>query len=129
MSNYIDGFVLPIAKRHTEKYKEVVEQIAAIWREHGALAYHEYMGDDMHLEGTASFQSLLKTKEDEQVIFGWVVFKSKADRDLANEKVAKDPRMTNLISPLIDPNNVIFDAKRMMYGGFKTLVESSYKPE
>ena len=122
MANYIDGFVLPIPKKHIDQYKETVEAVAMIWKEHGALSYHEYVGEDLKLEGTRSFPECAEAKEDEAIVFGWVVFESKETRDLANEKVISDPRMADLIDPLIDPSRVIFDASRMVYGGFEKLV-------
>lgn len=121
---YCDGFVLPIKADHINEYKSVADQVAKIWKEYGALEYKEFIGDDMHLEGTMSFIESAKAKENELVIFGWVVFPSKDVRDDANEKVPKDPRMTNLVAPLMDPDRLIFDAGRMIYGGFKSLVNS-----
>ncbi|MBT8232468.1 MAG: DUF1428 domain-containing protein [Saprospiraceae bacterium] len=122
MKNYIDGFTLPIPRKYLNEYKNVASKVAEIWKEHGALAYYEYVGDDMQLEGTRSFINVLDASDDEVVIFGWVVFESKASRDLANQKVATDPRMVDLISPLTDPSKLIFNAERMVYGGFESLV-------
>ena len=122
MSNYIDGFVLPIPRNHLDEYKRVADTVAMIWKEHGALAYFEYVGDDLKLEGTRSFVELVDSKEDEAIVFGWVVFDSRETRDLVNERVATDPRMTDLIAPLTDPSRIIFDAQRMAYGGFQSLV-------
>lgn len=124
MAHYIDGFVLPIPRDRLNEYKRVVEAVAEIWKEHGALDYLEYVGDDLILEGTRSFTDLVAATEDETIVFGWVVFDSRKARDLANEKVAADPRMADLIDPLIDPSNPVFDAKRMAYGGFQSLVRS-----
>lgn len=124
MTNYIDGFVLPIPKDHLIEYKRAAEAVAEIWKEHGALAYHEYVGEDLKLEGTRSFSELVDAEEDEAIVFGWVVFDSREARDLANEKVAADPRMAGLIDPLMDPSRMVFDAKRMFYGGFQQLVQS-----
>lgn len=121
MAHYIDGFVLPIPRDRLGEYKRIVEVAAEIWKEHGALDYREYVGDDMSLEGTRSFTDLIAASEDEVIVFGWVVFESRETRDLANEKVAADPRMADLI----DPSNSGFDAKRMAYGGFQSLVLSS----
>ena len=118
MANYIDGFVLPIPRDRLGEYKRVVEAVAEIWKEHGALDYLEYVGDDLKLEGTRSFTDALAATEDETIVFGWVVFDSREARDLANEKVAADPRMADLI----DASKIGFDAKRMAYGGFKMLV-------
>ena len=123
MSNYIDGFVLPIPRNHLNEYKRVAETAAKIWKEYGALAYFEYVGEDLKLEGTRSFPELVDAKEDEAIVFGWVVFESKEVRDLANERVAADPRMPDLITPLTNPSKLIFDAKRMAYGGFQSLVQ------
>ncbi len=125
MAHYIDGFVLPVPRDRLNEYKRVVEAVAEIWKEHGALDYLEYVGDDMNREGTRSFTDLVAATEDETIVFGWVVFDSREARDLANEKVAADPRMADLIDPLIDPSNPVFDVKRMAYGGFQSLVRSS----
>ena len=125
MTNYIDGFVLPIPQDHLNEYKRVAKTVAEIWKEHGALAYFEYVGEDLKLEGTRSFPEFLCSKEDEAIIFGWVVFDSREARDLANERVAADPRMSDLIDPLTDPSRIIFDAKRMVYGGFQSLIHST----
>jgi len=122
MENYIDAFVLPIPKKHLEEYQQIAAQVAEIWKEHGALSYHEYVGDDLVLEGTRSFPACLDANEDEAIIFGWVVFASRETRDLANQKVPSDPRMSALISPLVDPTRIIFDAQKMVYGGFRSLV-------
>ncbi len=121
MAHYIDGFVLPVQRDRLNEYKRVVEAAAEIWKEHGALDYREYVGDDLKLEGTRSFTDLVAATEDETIVFGWVVFDSREARDLANEKVAADPRMADLI----DSSNSGFDAKRMAYAGFQSLVRSS----
>ncbi len=121
MAHYIDGFVLPVPRDRLNEYKRVVEAAAEIWKEHGALDYREYVGDDLKLEGTRSFTDLVAATEDEIIVFGWVIFDSREARDLANEKVAADPRMADLI----DSSNSGFDAKRMAYGGFRSLVRSS----
>ncbi len=124
MKNYIDGFVLPVPQMYLEEYQKVAEKVAEIWKEYGALAYFEFVGDDLFLEGTKSFIESVAAKEDEEIVFGWVVFPSKAVRDLANKKVPLDPRMTALVAPLTDPKKLIFDGSRMVYGGFRSLVAS-----
>lgn len=125
MACYIDGFVLPIPNDRLNEYRRVAESVADIWKEHGALDYFEYVGDDMKLEGTRSFIDLAAASKDEAVVFGWVVFDSRESRDRVNEKVASDPRMAELVDPLVDPSNPIFDAKRMVYGGFRSLLRST----
>lgn len=125
MANYIDGFVLPIPRIYIDEYKKVAEQVAEIWKEYGAIAYYEFIGDDMTLEGTKSFIETVVATEEEEIVFGWVVFPSQDVRDLANKKVPMDPRMTELVVPLTNPEKLIFDASRMVYGGFKPLVQSN----
>ena len=125
MTNYIDGFVLPIPRIYINEYKKAAEKVAEIWKEYGALAYFEYVGEDLTLEGTRSFINTVDAKEDEAIIFGWVVFPSKETRDLANKQVPTDPRMTELVAPLTDPKRLVFDAGRMVYGGFQPLVQSN----
>lgn len=127
MNNYIDGFVLPIPQKHLNEYREVAGKVAEIWKEYGALGYFEYVGDDLKLEGTRSFSELVNAIEGEVVIFGWVVFPSREIRDRANEQVPTDARMNDLVAPLTDPSRMIFDAGRMVYGGFKPLVQSNSK--
>ena len=124
MANYIDGFVLPVPRIHLNEYKSVAERVAEIWKEYGALAYFEYVGEDLKLEGTRSFMEVVDLKEDEIVVFGWVVFPSKEIRDWANKQVPTDSRMTELVAPLTDLKRLIFDAERMVYGGFQLLVQS-----
>ncbi|WP_053978561.1 DUF1428 domain-containing protein [Mangrovimonas xylaniphaga] len=124
MTNYIDAFVFPIPQAYLEEYKKVAEKVADIWKEYGAIAYFEFIGDELHMEGTQSFIETVNAKEDEKVIFGWTVFPSKEVRDLANQKVPTDPRIKELVDPLTNPEKLIFDASRMAYGGFKPFVES-----
>jgi uncharacterized protein YbaA (DUF1428 family) len=125
MTQYIDGFVLPVPRDQLTAYAEVVEKVAEIWKEHGALDYSEYVVDDSNSEGTRSFTDVANTEEDEAVIFGWVTFESREARDLANDRVAADPRMPDLIDPLTHMPRPTFDAERMVYGGFRSLVQSS----
>lgn len=118
MAHYIDGFVLPVSRHRLHEYRRLVAAVAEMWKEHGALDYREYVGDDMMLEGTRSFSDVLAAAEDEAIVFGWVVFESRAARDRANEKVAADPRMAELINA----SNSGFEARRMAYGGFRSFV-------
>ncbi len=118
MTQYIDGFVLPIPRKNLDDYQRLVETVAEIWKEHGALDYREFIGDDLYLEGTRSFVDMTGANEGDAVIFGWVAFASREARDLANEKVAADPRMLELMTSADSG----FDAERMAYGGFHPLV-------
>ena len=121
MANYIDGFILPVSRDRLDEYKLLVEAVSDIWKEHGALEYREYVGDDLILDGTRSFTDFAAATDGEVIVFGWVEFESRAARDLANDKVATDPRMADLIKS----SNSGFDAERMAYGGFQSLVQSS----
>ncbi len=121
MAHYIDGFVHPIPRDRLGDYKRLVEAAAEIWKEHGAIDYAEYLGDDMELEGTSHFSELVSASENEVIVFGWVTFESREARDRTNEKVAADPRMAELV----DASDSGFDPRRMAYGGFQTLFRLS----
>ncbi len=121
MASYIDGFILPLPEKHLEEYKRVSKKVAEIWKEYGATDYKEFLGDDLFLQGTQSFIDLTNSKEKECIVFGWVSFPSKEIRDQANQKVPLDPRMEELVAPLTQPDRLIFNAERMVYGGFKPL--------
>src|SRR5262245_2437792 len=118
MTHYIDGFVFPVPRDRLSEYRRVAKAAAEIWKEHGALDYCEFVGDDLKLEGTRSFTDLLASTANETIVFGWVSFESREARDVANQKVAADPRMAEVMAS----SNSGFDAKRMAYGGFKWLV-------
>lgn len=108
MANYVDGFAFPVPRDRLGEYKRVAEAAADIWKEHGALDYCEYVGDALKLEGTRSFTDLLAATEHEAIVFGWVLFDSREARNLANERVAADPRMADLMAF----SHSGFDAKR-----------------
>lgn len=122
MQKYIDGFLHVVPQKYLKDYQMVAEKVAEVWKEHGALAYCEFVGDDLHHEGMKSFSTALEVKTEEVILMGWVTFPSKEIRDLANEKVPQDPRMEKLIEPLTQSDRLIFDASRMIYGGFDVLV-------
>ena len=86
-----------------DEYKKAAEKVVEIWKEYGAIAYFEFIGDDLSLEGTKSFIETVDEKEDEEIVFGWVLFTSKVIRDLASKKVPTDPRVIELIARLTDP--------------------------
>jgi len=122
MERYIDGFVLPIPRDRLDEYRQVVAAVAGIWKEHGALEYVECVGDDMSRTGTRTFAEMLSASEGDVVIFGWVVFESKESRDVVNKKVETDPRMVDLVAPLLESPNPVFDGQRMAYAGFRPLL-------
>jgi uncharacterized protein YbaA (DUF1428 family) len=114
---YVDGFVLAVPKKNLDAYRRMASKAGKVWREHGALEYRECAGDDLEVKGLVPFPKMLKPKPGETIVFAWVVFKSKADRNRVNAAVMHDPRLTNMAK---DPP---FDVKRMVYGGFKTIVD------
>jgi uncharacterized protein YbaA (DUF1428 family) len=116
---YVDGFVLPIPRRHVEAYRRIARKAGKIWREHGALEYRECAGDDLKTKMGVAFPRLARARGGETVFFSWIVYKSRAHRDRVNAKVMKDPRMAKMM----DPKAMPFDYKRMAYGGFKVVVE------
>lgn len=115
--NYVDGFVLPVPKRKLAAYRRMARLAGKVWREHGALDYVECVADDVKPGKHTSFPQSVKLKPDETVVFAWVVYKSRRDRDRINAKVMKDPRIA-----AIDPKSMPFDARRMFWGGFKVMV-------
>lgn len=115
---YVDGYVLPVPKRNLDRYRRIAQRAGKIWREHGALEYRECAGDDLKVKWTATFPKRFRAKPGETIVFAWVVYKSRAHRDRVNAKVLKDPRLTQMM----DPKAMPFDAKRMVYGGFKVMV-------
>ncbi len=114
---YVDGFVVPVPKAKLDAYKAMAETAGGIWKEHGALAFVECVADDVPYGELTSFPRAVQANEDEVVVFSWIVYPSREDRDAINAKVMADPRLD------MDPANMPFDGKRMIYGGFRTLVE------
>ncbi len=113
---YVDGFVLAVPKGNIEKYKEMARTCAPIWKEYGATGYVECIGDDTPYGKLTSFPRAVQAKDDEVVVFSWIVYPSKAVRDAANEKVMADERLKGMME------NSPFDAKRMIFGGFEVFL-------
>lgn len=118
MGTYVDGFVVPVPTRNLPAYRRIARRCGKVWIEHGALEYHECVADEVPFGKRTSFPRSVKLKKDETVLFSYIVYKSRAHRGRVNAKVMKDPRLASLM----DPKSLPFDAKRMIMGGFKTLV-------
>ena len=118
MTYYVDGYVIPVPKKNLAAYHRLALKAAKIWREHGALEVRECAADDLAVHCGLPFPKLTKVKNGETVVFSWITFKSRAQRNRVNAAVMKDPRLT----ALCDPNKMLFDFQRMTYGGFKTMV-------
>jgi uncharacterized protein YbaA (DUF1428 family) len=120
MSRYVDGFVIPLKEDQVEAYLKIAEAAGKIWMDHGALAYVECLGDDLHVEEMTPFPVMAGALPGETVVFSWIVYQSKEHRDQVNEAVMADPRMEALMpADSAEP----FDYRRMAFGGFKTLVD------
>ncbi|HMA97687.1 MAG TPA: DUF1428 domain-containing protein [Polyangiaceae bacterium] len=114
---YVDGFVLPVPKSKLEAYRELANKAGAIWREHGALEYRECIADDVKPGKVTSFPQSVLLEDDEVVVFSWIVYASRQQRDEINAKVMSDPRLD------MDPQKLPFDGKRMFWGGFEMIVD------
>ncbi|MRX06953.1 DUF1428 family protein [Pseudoduganella sp. FT25W] len=116
---YVDGFVIPVPKDKLEAYKKMSRECGAVWRELGALEFRETVADDAPPGKLTSFPQSVMLEEGEVVVFSWIVFESRARRDEINGKVMKDAR----VAAFMDPVNMPFDAKRMIYGGFEMMID------
>ncbi len=114
---YVDGFVIAVPKDRIDDYERVAREAAAVWREHGALSVIECVADDVPYGELTSFPRAVQATDDETVIFSWIVYESREARDEVNKKVMADSRMAGGMS------DMPFDGKRLIYGGFRTLVE------
>ncbi|MET3581633.1 uncharacterized protein YbaA (DUF1428 family) [Mesorhizobium robiniae] len=115
--SYVDGFVLAVPKANLDAYKKMAQTGGTVWKEHGALAYVECIGDDVPYGEVTSFPRAVQAKDDEVVVFSWVVYESRQSRDAVMAKVMADPRMDAYQSAMP------FDAKRMIFGGFQPFME------
>jgi uncharacterized protein YbaA (DUF1428 family) len=119
MKRYVDGFVVPVPKRKITAYRKMARTAGKVWREHGALEYVECAADDVPVGKLTSFPRSVKLKRGEIVVFSYIVYRSRADRNRIMGRVMKDSRLVGMM----DPKKVPFDGKRMFWGGFKTIVE------
>jgi uncharacterized protein YbaA (DUF1428 family) len=118
MPHYVDGFVLAVPQAKLDAYRRMAEDAGKVWMEYGALEFRECVADDVQPGQLTSFPQAVQLKDGEVVMFSWIVYESREHRDQVNAKVLADPRIAGT-----DPNLLPFDSTRMMWGGFKTLVE------
>lgn len=116
---YVDGFVIPVPKKSIAAYRKIALKAGKIWREYGALEVKECVADDVKKGKWTSFPRSVKLKPNEVVVFSYIVYKSRKQRDAVMAKVMKDPRLADMMTPGAMP----FDTKRMFWGGFKPIVE------
>jgi uncharacterized protein YbaA (DUF1428 family) len=117
--SYVDGFVIPVPKKKLKEYVRLSRKGGQVWRDHGALQYVESVAEDVKFGKLTSFPRSVKVKAGETVVFSFIVYRSRAHRDRVNAKAMKDPRLLGMM----DPKKMPFDPKRMIWGGFKVLVE------
>ena len=115
--SYVDGFVLAVPKASLDAYKKMAANGGAVWKEHGALAYVECIGDDVPYGELTSFPRAVQAKDDEVIIFSWIVYESRQSRDAVMAKVMADERLK------MDWSAMPFDGKRMIFGGFQPFLE------
>ena len=116
---YVDGFVVPVPREKLDVYRAMSKRCGDVWKEYGALRFCECVADDVKWGKRTSFPRSVKLKAGETVVFSWIVYPSRAARDRISAKVMKDPRLADMMNPKTLP----FDAKRMIYGGFKPFLE------
>jgi uncharacterized protein YbaA (DUF1428 family) len=119
MAHYVDGFIVPVPKDKFDDYRRMAELAGKVWMEHGALQYFECVADDVKVGEVTSFPRSVQLKDDETVVFSWILYESRAHRDSVNAKVMADPR----IKDMMDPKTLPFDGKRMIWGGFQSFLE------
>src|SRR5262245_9416366 len=117
--SYVDGFIVPVAKKNLKAYRAMSRKAGKVGRDHGALDYKEGVADDVKVGKRTSFPRSVKLKSNETVIFAYIVYKSRGERDRVLAKVMKDPRLAKMMNPKAMP----FDTRRMIYGGFKVFVD------
>jgi len=117
---YVDGFVVPVPTKNLPAYRRIAQLAAKVWKEHGAIEVCECVADDVKPGKWTSFPQSVKLKKGETVVFSWITYKSRAHRDSVHAKVMKDPRFADMMNPKNSP----IDGKRMIYGGFKVLLEA-----
>lgn len=116
--NYVDGFVVPVPKANLAAYRRFARRMGRLWKEHGALACVECVADDVKPGTLTSFPQSVKLKSDEVVVFSWVSYRSRAHRDRVVARVLADPRLSGM-----SPASMPFDGKRMIFGGFKPMLQ------
>jgi uncharacterized protein YbaA (DUF1428 family) len=117
---YVDGFIVPVPKKKVAAYRTMARKAAKIWRDHGAVEIRECIADDVKVGKRTSFPRSVKLKPSETVFFSWIAYKSRAHRDRVNKKVMAEPRL----KAMGGMKDMPFDGKRMIYGGFKMVVEA-----
>ena len=115
--SYVDGFIIALPKAKIEDYRKMAELGATVWMDHGARAYVETIGDDVPYGELTSFPRAVQAKDDEIVVFAWITYESRQQRDAVNAQVMADQRLKDSMADLP------VDGKRMIFGGFQTMLQ------
>ena len=115
---YVDGFIVPVPRKKLAAFRSMAKKVGKVWMDHGALTYVECVADDVKVGKRTSFPRSVKLKRNEVVVFAWITYPSRAARDRIMDKVMKDKRS----AAMMNPKNMPFDGKRMIFGGFKTFI-------
>ena len=116
--NYIDGYVIAVPTANKEAYRTFAEQMAVVFKKHGALNVVENWGEDVPEGKLTSFTMAVKREDNESIVFSWITWPSRAVRDEAWKVVMQDPIMQG------DVMGTLLDGKRMIFGGFQTIVQA-----
>jgi len=116
--SYVDGYVLAVPRENKSKYIQLAKEMAVVFKDHGALSIVENWADDVPDGNVTSLPMAVKCEEGEDVVFSWIVWPSREVRDLGNKAAMEDPRLKDW-----EPNSMPFDGKRMIFGGFTTIIE------
>jgi uncharacterized protein YbaA (DUF1428 family) len=122
--SYVDGYVLPVPRKNVAAYRRMAKDASRVWMRHGALRYVESVADDVKSGKWTSFPQSVKLKRGEVVVFSFIVYRSRAQRDRINKAVMKKMTTDPKWKKFMDPKNLPFDGKRMFWGGFRTIVEA-----
>ncbi len=118
MARYVDGFLIPVPKRNLGAYFRMSAKAGKVWREYGALEYRECIADDVNHKGLFSFPRAIRLRKGESVVFSWIVYRSKSQRNKVNARILKDKRILKMME-----TKSPFEPRRMAYGGFKVKVD------
>lgn len=112
---YVDGFLVPVKRDRIEDYRKIAARMAEIWLSHGALSVVECLGDDVPEGEVTSFPMAVKLEPGEVVVFSWITYRDRADRDRINAKVMEEAGAEIDALMKTDPP---MSPKRMIWGGF-----------
>jgi uncharacterized protein YbaA (DUF1428 family) len=120
MADYVDVYLVPIPEANLEAYSKMAAAAGKVFRKHGAISYREYIASDMTAEGVVPFPDVIKLEPGETLIYAAVEFESEEHRNETMKKVMEDPELE---AGMMEADKKLFDYKKMVYGGFKILVE------